>query len=106
MRPGRDHGPRPDPRAGHARRAGARASTRPIRITVAPRPAAARGGRAGSPASTTVEDDDAGARADHPRSPSAVLTRLAERDALDGLQVQAATLEDVFLDLTGREYRA
>ena len=40
------------------------------------------------------------------RAPSAVLARLAERDALEGLQVKAATLEDVFLHLTGREYRA
>ena len=35
-----------------------------------------------------------------------VLTSLASRQALDGLQVRGATLEDVFLDLTGREYRA
>ena len=27
-------------------------------------------------------------------------------DQLDGLRVQTGTLEDVFLDLTGREYRA
>ena len=40
------------------------------------------------------------------RAPSAVLARLAELDALEGLQVRAATLEDVFLDLTGRAYRA
>jgi ABC-2 type transport system ATP-binding protein len=40
------------------------------------------------------------------RAPSAVLNRLAELEALEGLQVKAATLEDVFLDLTGREYRA
>ncbi|MEI2777924.1 MAG: ABC transporter ATP-binding protein [Tetrasphaera sp.] len=38
--------------------------------------------------------------------PSPVLTALAERDALQGLQVTGATLEDVFLTLTGREYRA
>jgi ABC-2 type transport system ATP-binding protein len=38
--------------------------------------------------------------------PTKVLTALAERDALDGLQVRGATLEDVFLTLTGREYRA
>ncbi|UYM04061.1 ABC transporter ATP-binding protein [Solicola gregarius] len=38
--------------------------------------------------------------------PAAVLTWLAERDALDGLSVKGATLEDVFLDRTGREYRA
>ncbi len=35
-----------------------------------------------------------------------VLATLAERDALSGLQVFGATLEDVFLELTGREYRA
>jgi ABC-2 type transport system ATP-binding protein len=40
------------------------------------------------------------------RQPSRVLTRLAELGALEGLQVRAATLEDVFLHLTGREYRA
>ncbi|MDP3890896.1 ABC transporter ATP-binding protein [Nocardioides sp.] len=40
------------------------------------------------------------------RRPAEVLTQLAAADRLDGLQVQAATLEDVFLDLTGREYRA
>jgi ABC-2 type transport system ATP-binding protein len=38
--------------------------------------------------------------------PAAVLTGLAERDALTGLRVSGATLEDVFLELTGREYRA
>lgn len=38
--------------------------------------------------------------------PAPVLTALAERDALGGLQVTSATLEDVFLELTGREYRA
>ena len=38
--------------------------------------------------------------------PAAVLTTLAERHTLDGLQVRGATLEDVFLSLTGREYRA
>jgi ABC-2 type transport system ATP-binding protein len=40
------------------------------------------------------------------REPAQVLTALAERNALDGLAVRGATLEDVFLDLTGREYRA
>jgi ABC-2 type transport system ATP-binding protein len=38
--------------------------------------------------------------------PSAVLAKLAERSALAGLQVKSATLEDVYLQLTGREYRA
>ncbi|XVS63385.1 ABC transporter ATP-binding protein [Actinosynnema sp. CA-299493] len=40
------------------------------------------------------------------RKPAPVLSALAERGSLDGLQVRTATLEDVFLDLTGREYRA
>jgi ABC-2 type transport system ATP-binding protein len=38
--------------------------------------------------------------------PTSVLAALAERQALQGLQVRSATLEDVFLTLTGREYRA
>jgi ABC-2 type transport system ATP-binding protein len=40
------------------------------------------------------------------REPGAVLAGLADRDALTGLRVSGATLEDVFLELTGREYRA
>src|SRR6476659_8834135 len=36
--------------------------------------------------------------------PAPVLAALAGRDALSGLQVRSATLEDVFLTLTGREY--
>jgi ABC-2 type transport system ATP-binding protein len=40
------------------------------------------------------------------RNPAAVLSALAERHALRGLSVRSATLEDVFLTLTGREYRA
>jgi ABC-2 type transport system ATP-binding protein len=40
------------------------------------------------------------------RQPAHVLAELANRDALAGLRVQGATLEDVFLKLTGREYRA
>ena len=40
------------------------------------------------------------------RDAPTVLARLAERDALSGLQVRAATLEDLFLEITGREYRA
>jgi len=39
------------------------------------------------------------------RDPAPVLTALAERNALRGLSVRGATLEDVFLNLTGREYR-
>ena len=40
------------------------------------------------------------------REPAAEIARLAEANRLDGVQVQTGTLEDVFLDLTGREYRA
>ena len=40
------------------------------------------------------------------RSPAEVLSELAAAHRLDGLQVRGATLEDVFLRLTGREYRA
>jgi ABC-2 type transport system ATP-binding protein len=40
------------------------------------------------------------------RHPAKLLSALAERGALEGLQVRGATLEDVFLELTGREYRA
>jgi ABC-2 type transport system ATP-binding protein len=40
------------------------------------------------------------------RQPAPVLAGLADHDALTGLRVQGATLEDVFLQLTGREYRA
>lgn len=40
------------------------------------------------------------------RDPADLLSALAQRRALAGLQVRTATLEDVFLDLTGREYRA
>jgi ABC-2 type transport system ATP-binding protein len=39
------------------------------------------------------------------RNPSPVLASLADRNALRGLSVRGATLEDVFLGLTGREYR-
>ncbi|GAA0586389.1 ABC transporter ATP-binding protein [Actinomadura livida] len=40
------------------------------------------------------------------RDPSAVVAAMAAKDALDGVQIRGATLEDVFLEVTGREYRA
>ena len=40
------------------------------------------------------------------REPVAVLTALAQQEHLAGIQVQTGTLDDVFLSLTGREYRA
>jgi ABC-2 type transport system ATP-binding protein len=39
------------------------------------------------------------------RDPSVLLAELAARQALEGVQVKGATLEDLFLSLTGREYR-
>jgi ABC-2 type transport system ATP-binding protein len=38
--------------------------------------------------------------------PARLLTALADAGRLDGVSVRTATLEDVFLQLTGREYRA
>ena len=40
------------------------------------------------------------------REPARVLTELAQRRVLAGIKVQTGTLEDVFLSVTGREYRA
>ncbi|WP_426241496.1 ABC transporter ATP-binding protein [Nocardioides sp. LHG3406-4] len=40
------------------------------------------------------------------RQPAVVLTKLADNGHLDGVAVASGTLEDVFLDVTGREYRA
>ncbi|WP_435768956.1 ABC transporter ATP-binding protein [Nocardioides sp. SYSU DS0651] len=40
------------------------------------------------------------------RDPAGVVGSLARQDRLDGVRVQTGTLEDVFLALTGREYRA
>ncbi|NJC81326.1 ABC transporter ATP-binding protein [Planosporangium mesophilum] len=55
----------------------------------------------------TVEVDDDGVSLTFvTRTPAPVLATLAERNALRGLSVRGATLEDVFLNLTGREYRA
>ncbi|GAA0940589.1 ABC transporter ATP-binding protein [Virgisporangium aurantiacum] len=55
--------------------------------------------------SATVEDDGVSLTF-ATTEPGPVLAALADRDALHGLSVKAATLEDVFLNLTGREYRA
>ncbi|NUR71240.1 MAG: ABC transporter ATP-binding protein [Hamadaea sp.] len=51
-------------------------------------------------------DDDGVSLTFATRQPAPILAALAERDALRGLSVRGATLEDVFLNLTGREYRA
>ncbi|HEX4976958.1 MAG TPA: ABC transporter ATP-binding protein [Nocardioides sp.] len=76
----------------------------PVRIYVAPHEVTLDQARA-LPGVETVEDDGTAVVLTTHR-PSDVLARLAELEALEGLQVRAATLEDVFLDLTGREYRA
>ncbi len=51
-------------------------------------------------------EDDNGTLTLTTHDPAGVIGALAERHTLDGLQVRGATLEDVFLGLTGREYRA
>ncbi|MEO3827830.1 ABC transporter ATP-binding protein [Actinomadura sp. B10D3] len=51
-------------------------------------------------------DDDGVSLTISTRDPSAVVAAMAAKDALDGVQIRGATLEDVFLELTGREYRA
>ncbi|GAB3592916.1 ABC transporter ATP-binding protein [Angustibacter peucedani] len=57
------------------------------------------------PGADTVQDAD-GELVMSTRTPAVLLQSLAERDRLDGVSVRTATLEDVFLHLTGREYRA
>jgi len=57
------------------------------------------------PGADTVSTDEVSLNI-QTREPAKVLSALAERGNLDGLQVRTATLEDVFLQLTGREYRA
>jgi ABC-2 type transport system ATP-binding protein len=58
------------------------------------------------PASEFGGEDDGVSMTVATTDPADVLAALARRDALAGLRVQGATLEDVFLSLTGREYRA
>ncbi len=59
----------------------------------------------GLPGADTVQDAE-GELVMSTRTPAVLLQSLAERDRLDGVSVRTATLEDVFLHLTGREYRA
>ena len=75
----------------------------PTRITVA-RAADGREASAIPGVDDVDEDPDRGGAAYH--EPVAVLTALAHQERLAGIQVRTGTLEDVFLDLTGREYRA
>ena len=76
----------------------------PTRIIVAPGQLTSDDAAA-IPGVDDVADDTAGMVL-RTRDPAAVLTALAEQRHLAGVQVQTGTLEDVFLSLTGREYRA
>ena len=76
----------------------------PARITVAPGQLSLDAGRALSGVDEVVAGPDGVVLTT--RQPAAVVSQLADADKLDGVRVQTGTLEDVFLDLTGREYRA
>jgi ABC-2 type transport system ATP-binding protein len=56
------------------------------------------------PGVDSIETDDDGVVLTT-RAPEPILTELAGRGLLAGMQVKGANLEDVFLDLTGRAYR-
>jgi ABC-2 type transport system ATP-binding protein len=58
------------------------------------------------PAGAATVTDDGVSLAIVTREPAMVLAALAQRHALAGLQARSGSLEDVFLNLTGREYRA
>lgn len=57
------------------------------------------------PGAESVRTDGPTARIDT-HDPGALLAALAARDALAGIEVRGPSLVDVFLSLTGREYRA
>jgi ABC-2 type transport system ATP-binding protein len=76
----------------------------PVRISVAPGTLTADEARVIAGPDTVTDEESA--LTITTREPSRILTQLANRDALDGLSVSGASLEDVFLELTGREYRA
>jgi ABC-2 type transport system ATP-binding protein len=76
----------------------------PIRISVVSGVLSAADAKAITPSGDVVDDGVSLTIAT--RDPAPVLATLANRRALDGLRVQGGTLEDVFLALTGREYRA
>jgi ABC-2 type transport system ATP-binding protein len=81
----------------------------PVRISIEPgqlrREEAAALARAGGGDGGSVTEDGSSLTITT-TEPAAVLAALAGRSALAGLQVKGATLEDVYLSLTGREYRA
>ena len=76
----------------------------PARITVAPGQLGLDDARAIAGVDEATEGADGVVLVT--RQPAVVVSRLADADQLDGVRVQTGTLEDVFLDLTGREYRA
>jgi len=76
----------------------------PSRITVSSGLASADEARAALPG--TEVTDDGVTLAITARDPGPALAWLSGRGALAGLAVRGGTLEDVFLKLTGREYRA
>lgn len=76
----------------------------PVRVSVA-KHLLTEADAAAAPAVDAWEIDETSLVLTTPQ-PSTLLPWLAERQALEGLQVRGATLEDVFLELTGREYRA
>lgn len=81
----------------------------PVRISVAPGTLDLEAARAiadGDAVTHEPEVDGDGSLTITTRDAARILTELARRDALAGLSVKGASLEDVFLDLTGREYRA
>jgi ABC-2 type transport system ATP-binding protein len=76
----------------------------PARITVAPGQVSLADGRAIAGVDDATESPDGVVLTT--RQPATVVSHLAETDRLDGVRVQTGTLEDVFLNLTGRQYRA
>jgi ABC-2 type transport system ATP-binding protein len=62
--------------------------------------------RAGRLAAVDSVSDDGVSLTIASREPAKLIGALAELGALDGVAVRSATLEDVFLQLTGRQYRA
>jgi ABC-2 type transport system ATP-binding protein len=79
----------------------------PLRISVESGllPAGAARALAGPSSDPDAVTDDGVSLTIATREPAGVLAGLADRGALAGLRVSGATLEDVFLHLTGREYR-
>ncbi|MBM9461505.1 ABC transporter ATP-binding protein [Nocardioides sp. zg-536] len=76
----------------------------PVRITLAPGALAASDAAALPAVLESTETVDGLVLTT--RDPGAVVAALGARDALAGLSVHTANLEDVFLALTGREFRA